>query len=321
MKRRQFMALLGAAAAWPLAARAQQRAVIGFLVAASLDQNRLAAFRRGLAEQGQSEGPNLTIDPLFADGRYERLPALVAEFVRRRVSVIFAGGNQAALAVKAANITTPTVFAIGDDPVRLGLVASLNKPGGNMTGITFYTIALIGKRLEILDALVPQGAAVAMLANPATPSYEAQLAEVRLAGRSLRRRVEYFNTGTPADLDSAFAAIDERKISGLFYSTDPFFASHRKKLIELAARHRLPAIYSNIENAALGGLMAYGASIPDSYHQAGNYVGRVLKGERPGDLPVTRPTRFELTLNLKTAKALGITFPPKLLALADAVIE
>lgn len=323
MKRREFIVGLGGASvAWPRPSRAQTAMpVIGYLGSSSPDEQRHANFRQGLAEHGYAEGQNLAIELQWANSRYELIPALITEFVRRRVTLILAGGNQAAAAVKAANIATPFVFVIGDDPVSLGLVTSLNKPPANATGVTFYSVALAGKRLELLHELVPQGAMIAMLENPANPNFTSQRIDVAAAAQTLGRRVEFFSAGTPGDLDKALAALVERRAGGFFYSTDPFFNAERRRLTAFAARVRLPAIYSSREYAEDGGLVAYGSSIRESYRQAGVYVGRILKGEKLSDLPVTQPTKFELILNLKTAKALGMTLSPKLLALADEVIE
>ena len=325
MRRREFLGVLGsAAAAWPVAARGQQPSmppVVGFLGSTEPNEPRHAAFRRGLAEQGFAEGRNISIEYLFAHSQYDRLPSLVANFRRLEVPVIFASGNQAALATKAANVACPVVFAIGDDPVRLKLVASLNKPDSDITGVTFYSVALIGKRLGLLHDLIPQAAMIAMISNPASPNYQEQIAEVLAAARRLGRRIEHFDAKTPEELDKALAAIVVHQAGGLLYATDPFFNAQRKRLVDFSSQHRLPGIFSGREYMEVGASISYGANMFDAYREAGHYVGRILKGEKAGDLPVTQPTKLELILNLKAAKAMGITFPTTILALADEVIE
>jgi ABC-type uncharacterized transport system substrate-binding protein len=322
MRRREFIGLLGGTAAvWPLTVRAQRPPLIGYLGSASPDEQRHDAFRRGLREQGFVDGGTVQIEFLFAQSAYDRLPGLIAELVRRRPTVILAGGNQAALAAKAANLGMPFVFVIGDDPVGIGLVDSLSNPAGNATGVTFHSVELAGKRLALLNALVPRDAMVAVLINQNSPNATAQAREVQNAARQVGRRVEIFHAGTIDELDKAFAAMVEQRSGGFFYGTDPFFNAERRRLIAFAARHRLPSIYSGREYMEAGALMAYGAPQLDAYRQAGIYIGRIMRGEKPSELPVMRPVRFELLLSLKTANALGVTFSPELLALADEVLE
>jgi ABC-type uncharacterized transport system substrate-binding protein len=323
MRRRSFLTLLGgAAAAWPVVVRSQSRTmVIGDLGSSSPDPKFEAAFRRGLAEQGFVEGSDFVIHEVFAHGQYDQLPGLLTDLEQRGTVVVFASGNQAALAIKAANTKFPAVFAVGDDPVTLGLGSSFNRPTPTLTGVSFYTVELLAKRLELLSPLVPKYAAIAMLANPASPQHQQQVLLIRSSAATLERRVEQFNAGTLAELESAFASIVEKQAGGFFCSTDPFFNAQRKRLIAFAARHRLPAIYAGREYIEDGGLMAYGSLRLDAYRQAGAYVGRIIKGEKPADLPVIQPTKFELLLNQKTAKAINITFSPLLLALADELIE
>jgi len=322
VKRRTFIAGIGAVGTtWSSRAGAQSRTVIGYLGSSSPDVKFEMAFRRGLAEQGLGEGRDFTIHELFVHGQYDQLPGLLAELKRRGATILFASGNQAALAIKATNSNIPAVFAVGDDPVTLGLVSSLNRPTPTLTGVSFYTVELLAKRLELLSPLVPKHAAIAMLANPASPQHQQQIVLFRRAAATLERRVEQFNAGTPAELERAFAAIVEKQVGGFLCSTDPFFNAQRKLLVAFAARHQLPAIYAGREYIEDGGLMAYGSLRLDAYRQAGAYVGRIIKGEKPSDLPVLQPTKFELLLNLKTAKAMNIAFSPLLLALADEVIE
>jgi putative ABC transport system substrate-binding protein len=319
MKRRAFIALLGgAAASVPLAARAQQKTapVIGFLSSASSEGygHLAAAFRQGLGEAGFVDGQNVTIEYRWADDHRERLPALADELVRDGVAVIVASGNPAAPAAKAATTTIPIVFAIGNDPVELGLVASINRPGGNLTGVTYFGGALEAKRLELLRELVPAPAAIAFLVNPKNPNAGSNTREIEAAGQAVGQRIEIVNAGSAGDFDAAFASMVERRARALIFSGDPLFTS-------AAARHRLPAIYQWREFVTAGGLMSYGTSQTTSYHQAGIYAGRILKGAKPADLPVQQPTKFELVINLKAAKTLGLDIPAKLLALADEVIE
>ena len=324
MKRRDFITLLGGTAAWPLAAGAQQPTtpVVGFLSSRSAEDSArsVAAFRQALAAAGYVEGRNVTIEFRWAEGQYDRLPALAAELVGRRVDVLVAvGGNQAPRAAKAATSTIPIVFGTGEDPVKESLVPSINRPGANMTGATFFTSLLGAKRLGLLRELVPKAEVIALLINQ--NSSQGQAKDVQEAARDLGQRVVVLNGGSDADIDAAFASLAQHQAGALLVGADPFFNVRRDRLIALAARHAVPAIYQFRDYPLAGGLMSYGASISDLYQQVGVYVGRILKGDKPADLPVMQPTKFELVINLKTAKALGLTVPGKLLALADEVIE
>lgn len=323
MKRREFIGVLaGIATSWPSAIQGQQTIpTVGYLGSTSPDEPRHAAFRQGLSEQGYVEGRNVAIEFLWAHSQYDRLPALVAEFQRRRLNVLFASGNQAANAAKAANISTPIVFSVGDDPVQAGLVKSMSRPPENITGVTFYSVQLVGKRLGLLHELTARDAKFALLVNPSTLHYKTHLTEAQKAAKALGRQIAIFTTGTASELEQAFHEIARSGAGGFVYSTDPFFNAERHRLAALAVQYRLPGIYSGREYALAGGLVSYGASIPDSHRQAGSYVGRLLRGESPADLPVTLPTKFDLVLNLKTAKTLGVVFPSTMLALADEVIE
>jgi putative ABC transport system substrate-binding protein len=318
--------MLGGVAAWPLAARAQQTGVpvIGLLSSLeSTDSNIVkSAFHEGLSGLGFVEGRNVAIEYRWAEGDYRRLPALAVELVQRKVAVIAAiGGTPAALAAKAATTTIPIVFAIGGDPIGPGLVPSLSRPGGNITGVTFYGTALVTKRLDLARELISKERTIAMLVHPDNPPSVAEGKAVQEAAAAVEQPLQILHASTQRDLDEAFALIEQRRIGALLVSPDPFFFSERVKLVVLAARHALPTIFPDREQAEAGGLMSYGASRRDTYRQAGNYVGRILKGEKPSELPVMLPTKFHLVINLKTAKSLRIDVPATVLARADEVIE
>jgi ABC-type uncharacterized transport system substrate-binding protein len=325
MRRREFITLLGGAVAWPLTARAQRgMPVIGFLSSRSPGESAgvVAAFREGLREIGFVEGQNLTIAFRWAEGRYDRLPALAAELTGLRVALLFAaGGPPSALAAKAATSTIPIVFSAASDPVRLGLVASLNRPGGNITGMSTLTISLGAKGVELLKELIPKAAVIAYLVNPSNPSGELEIKEAQAAAKALGIQLRVLKASTEAELDAAFAALIKLRADGLVIAGEPFFDSQRERIVGLAARHAVPASYAWRENVLAGGLMSYGNRLTESYRLAGIYAGRILKGEKPADLPVMQPTKFELVLNLKTAKALGLTIPQSLLVRADEVIQ
>jgi len=326
MQRREFITLVGGAAAWPLATSAQQPAVpvIGLLDATSDSlADHLRAFRGGLAETGHVEGQNVTIDFRSAEGQLDRFPSLAADLVRRQVSLIAVPGSAAAaLAAKAATTTIPIAFGVPVDPVKLGLVASLPHPGGNATGINFFTAEVMAKRLGLLRELVPVATRIAVLVNPANVGRGALTrAELEPAARVLGLQVQFFDASTNPEIDAAYATLVRERPDALFVSSDTFFTSRRMQLISLAARHALPAAYPVREFVEAGGLMSYGTSLAEAYRQVGVYSGRILKGEKPADLPVMQASKFELVINLQTARLLGLEVPPMLLARADEVIE
>jgi putative ABC transport system substrate-binding protein len=327
IRRRALITLLGGAAVWPVAARAQQAAmpVVGFLNVTSSDgyAERLRRFRQGLKETGYVEGENVTIAYRWAENQRDRLPALAVDLVRRPVAVIATPGSAvAALAAKAATTTIPIVFAFGEDPVRLGLVASLARPGGNLTGINFLNSELNAKRLEILHELVPTAARVAMLVNP-TDAVNAETTErdVGAAARTIGLQIQVFKASTSREIDAVFATFVRERPDFLFVAGNSFFNSRRVQLVHLASHHRVPATYGGRDYPDIGGLMSYGTNISDAYRQAGVYVGRILKGAKPADLPVVQASKFELVINAQTARMLGLTVPQSLLATADEVIE
>jgi len=327
MRRREFIRLFGGAAVlWPLAVYAQQRPmpVIGFLNVASPGplRQQIAAFREGLKESGYVEGQNVAVEYRWAEGQYERLPELAADLVRQQVSVIFVGGGAPAeLAVKAATTTIPIVFSTGGDPVRSGLVASLNQPSGNITGVYHFATGLEAKRLGLLHEMLPKATPIAVLINPNYADAENQLRDVQEAAARLGVQLVVVRANAESDFNAAFSTVVQQRSGALLVCASPFFNNRREQLVVLAARHALPTIYEWRDFAAAGGLMSYGTSLADAYRQVGVYVGQILKGAKPVDLPVVQSTRFELVINLSTAKALGIEVPPTLLARADEVIE
>jgi len=322
--RRKFISLLGGAAVvWPLAARAQQAGVplVGLLVSTQIDDRQIAAIRQGLKDAGYIEGRNVAIKYRSGDGRFDRLPAMAAELAADAPAAIIALAPAAALAAKAATATIPIVFSIGGDAVKLGLVSSLNRPGGNVTGVTFFVNTLGAKRLELLRELVPSAAHIGFLVNPANPTSESQVTDVRAAARERRVDLLVVNAGSEREIDAGFASFVQQRVNAIVIGADSLFLSRRDQVVGLAARHALPAIYNLREYVDNGGLITYGASITDAFRLAGGYAGRILKGEKPPDLPVQQTVKFELAVNLKTAKALGLTVPDKLLVAADEVIE
>jgi putative ABC transport system substrate-binding protein len=327
MRRRQFITLLGGAAvAWPATARAQQSMpVIGFINAGSADASarNVAAFRKGLNEAGYIEGQNVTVEYHWLEGQYDRLPALAADLVRRRVAVIATpGGNAAALAAKAATATIPIIFGVGEDPVQLGLVASFARPGGNATGINFFTQEVVAKRLALLHDLAPRGVRVGVLVNPANATIaESTLRDVKEAAPTMGLQIHILKAATINEIDAAFATLARERPDALFVAPDGFFTSRRVQFATLTAVNKIPATYSSRDFVAAGGLMSYGTDSADMYRQVGVYTGSILKGAKPADLPVVQSTRFVSAINLQTAKALGIEVPPTLLALTDELIE
>jgi putative ABC transport system substrate-binding protein len=323
MRRREFITVLGgAAAAWPFVARAQQP-VIGFLNDERHDAigSRLEAFRQGLSELGYVEGQNVAIEFRWAGGRYDQLPVMAADLVHRQVAVIAASATVAAMAAKTATSTIPIIFAIGGDPVKFGLVESLARPNGNVTGVNFFTVALGQKRLGLLHELVAKGAVIGFLANPSNPNATRDAEEAQAAVEQLGHKLVTVKASTVAEIDTAFATLVQANVGGLVVDADGFFHARRVQIVTLAARHGIPTMHPNSEFVAVGGLMSYASNIPDAYRSMGNYTARVLKGTKLADLPVLQPTKLELAINLSTAKALGLTIPPGVLAIADEVIE
>jgi putative ABC transport system substrate-binding protein len=326
MRRRSFITLLGgAAAAWPVAARAQQRTampVVGYFTSGGPEANVDEAFRKGLSEAGYVEGRDVTIEYRWAHNEFDRLPELAADLVRRRVAVIVArGSTAAALAAKAATTTIPIVFSTGIDPVQSGLVASLNRPGGNVTGYANMSRELVGKQIGLLHELLPRAVHFALLVNPNIPFTESMVAEAHSAATAIGRPLEVLTATTNRDIDTAFATLAQKRAEALLVSSNQLFGNRRAQILTLAAHHRMPAFYAGRDFVEAGGLMSYAPRYMDDHRQIGIYTGRILKGEKPADLPVMRPTKFEFIINLQTARTLGIEIPPTLLALADEVIE
>jgi putative ABC transport system substrate-binding protein len=324
MRRREFITLLGGAAAWPLAARAQQlMPIIGFLSPTSADMNAeyLRAFRQALEQTGYIEGRNVAIEYRWAENQMDRLPMLAADLVRLKVAVITAAAQPAAFAAKAATTTIPVVFILSDDPVRLGLVTSIARPVGNLTGVNFLNVEMTAKRLELLHALVPGALRVAVLVNPTNPNAETIVRDVEAAARVMGLQIQVHKAGTIDEIDAAFATFKREQPDALFVASDPFFRARRAQLALLAAHHRTPATYAFRDYAEAGGLMSYGASLNDAFRQVGEYSGRILHGAKPTELPVVQSSKFELVINLRSARTLGLTVPPSLLAIADEVIE
>jgi putative tryptophan/tyrosine transport system substrate-binding protein len=325
VRRRDFIKLIGGGvAAWPLVARGQQprMPVIGFISGTWPDAERLRALRQGLKETGYIEGENLIITYSWAEGRVERLPAMIAEVIRRQVTVIVPVGTPPTLAAAAATKTVPITFVIGEDPVRLGIVASLSRPGGNATGINLVSLELVGKRLDLLRELLPQAARVAVLVNPAdATTAETTLKDLEPAARAIGLQIQILNASTAAEIDVAFVTIARERPDAIFVASDPFFTSRRVQLANLASRHVIPMTSSTREITEAGGLLSYGSNVPDAWRQLGTYTGRVLNGAKPADLPVVQASKFELVINVQAARILGLAIPPALLARADEVIE
>jgi putative ABC transport system substrate-binding protein len=327
MRRREFITLLGgAAAAWPLAARAQQPKVpmIGYLHSGSPAPyaHLVAAFRESLKEAGYVEGTNAAIEYRWAEGRYDRLPALAADLVGRHVALLVAqGGDPPVLAAKSATATIPIVFTLSSDPIKLGLVGSLNRPGGNVTGFWLYTSLLGTKRLELMRQLFPANRSIAVLVNSHNPNVHIAMPDLQDAARALGQPISFVTASSETEIEAVFATLREQRMSALLVNTDPFFLARRDQFVSLAARYSVPTVYPWREAAAAGGLISFGANLADGYRQVGLYAGRILKGEKPADLPVVQPSKFELVINLKTARTLGLTIPPSVLAIADEVIE
>ncbi len=326
MRRREFITFLsGATAAWPFAARGQQSAMpmVGFINSGALGgyRNLLISFRKGLAEGGFVEGRNLAIEYRWAEGRFDQLPSLAADLIARGAVVIVSGGIGSALGARQASATIPLVFLAGDDPVKFGLVASLNRPGGNATGVAWLTSEIFSKRLEIVRELVPNASVIGVLINPKSPEVEPQVKEIEAAAQTLRQPLYLARASSDAGFDAAFAGLVEQKSDALVVSNDAFFNGRRERIVSLAARHRIPAIYDRREYAMAGGLISYGTSYAAAYRELGLYTGKILKGTKAADLPVEQATKFELVINLRTAATLGLEMPPKVLALADEVIE
>jgi ABC-type uncharacterized transport system substrate-binding protein len=325
MRRREFITLLGSAAAtWPFAAHAQQKMpVVGFLNSGSANALELGAtaYRRGLEESGFVEGKNVLIESRWADGQYDRLPELIADLIKRNVAVIMAGGPPAALAAKKATSTIPVVFTSGDNPVQIGLVNSINRPGGNLTGVHVLFTELESKKLGLLRELVPQAELIAALINSSRPVAKSQEMELQTAAQKFGLKIQIIHAENEGDIEPAFASMAQSKVGGVLVAADPFFNAKRELIVSLAAKYTLPAVYEQRPFAIAGGLMSYGTNLADGYRQAGIYTGRILKGEKPDDVPVSQSTKFELVLNLKTAKALGLTVPSGVLSIADEIIE